>query len=224
MNLSKRFGSFVCVSLLMGCGGAPSEPTNETPPGDSPACGDGIINPGEACDDGNLVDGDGCDRVCLEEPVAPGPGDLTNYGDDTRPTLAVGFDDPFGAVSCAEDMSTGTALQALSNAEDAGQVILLPSADEAYMIAMPEASDTGFLTLEVPDWGAKITIYAHYSSDIALSGGNYEALGEREWTNDCAAESGMTQQKFVFHEWGAFQMQISSAAEQAWVMAIHTNP
>ncbi len=28
------------------------------------ACGDGVVDPGEACDDGNATDGDGCDHNC----------------------------------------------------------------------------------------------------------------------------------------------------------------
>lgn len=31
------------------------------------ACGDGIVDPGEACDDGNLADGDGCSNACATE-------------------------------------------------------------------------------------------------------------------------------------------------------------
>jgi cysteine-rich repeat protein len=225
MNFPKSVASILCAGLLLACGAPPdSGAGDELPQTPAAVCGDGIVNDGEACDDGNTVDGDGCDRVCLAELPAPGPGDFTNYGDDTRPTLKVGFGDPFGAVSCAADMASGTVLRSLSNADDAGQVILMPSANETYLIAMPDAADTGFLTMEVPDWGAKITIYAHYSSDIGISGGGFEPVGEREWTNDCAAEAGMTQQKFVFHEWGAFQMQVDSASVQAWVMAIHTNP
>jgi cysteine-rich repeat protein len=33
-----------------------------------PACGDGLIDPGEKCDDGNVNSGDGCSSRCLVEP------------------------------------------------------------------------------------------------------------------------------------------------------------
>lgn len=33
-----------------------------------PACGDGVINPGEECDDGNSLPGDGCGGTCRVEP------------------------------------------------------------------------------------------------------------------------------------------------------------
>jgi cysteine-rich repeat protein len=49
---------------------------------DAPACGDGVVDPGEQCDDGNLDPGDGCSARCnVETPLtvrwnvtAPGGG------------------------------------------------------------------------------------------------------------------------------------------------------
>ncbi|MBI4817459.1 MAG: DVUA0089 family protein [Deltaproteobacteria bacterium] len=35
-----------------------------------PACGNGVLDVGEACDDGNTTAGDGCSAACLGEPVA----------------------------------------------------------------------------------------------------------------------------------------------------------
>jgi len=48
----------------LGCraGGGPAKPPRE-PQG--PACGDGVVDPGEECDDGNADDADGCLRTCL---------------------------------------------------------------------------------------------------------------------------------------------------------------
>ena len=34
------------------------------------ACGNGVLNPGEACDDGNTDSGDGCSAICQPEVVA----------------------------------------------------------------------------------------------------------------------------------------------------------
>lgn len=39
------------------------------------ACGDGVVDPGEACDDGNREDGDGCSAQCQLDDVASTPGD-----------------------------------------------------------------------------------------------------------------------------------------------------
>ena len=45
------------------------EPTTTT---DEPACGNGVLEQGEACDDGNLVAGDCCSADCLVGPSEPG--------------------------------------------------------------------------------------------------------------------------------------------------------
>ena len=37
--------------------------------GPAPACGDGILDPGEECDDGNTLDGDCCSANCTFEPA-----------------------------------------------------------------------------------------------------------------------------------------------------------
>ena len=44
-------------------------------PGAVPACGDGVLDPGEECDDGNTVSGDGCQADCTlpQTGVACGP-------------------------------------------------------------------------------------------------------------------------------------------------------
>ncbi|MBN1773332.1 MAG: hypothetical protein JXB32_18870, partial [Deltaproteobacteria bacterium] len=33
-----------------------------------PACGDGVLDPGEECDDADLLPADGCDESCRLEP------------------------------------------------------------------------------------------------------------------------------------------------------------
>jgi cysteine-rich repeat protein len=42
----------------------------------APACGDGVIDPGEECDDGNTNAGDGCDASCRIEPCTTCDGVL----------------------------------------------------------------------------------------------------------------------------------------------------
>jgi trimeric autotransporter adhesin len=52
----------------------PTVPATATPTGTpNPACGDGMLEPGEQCDDGNTVDGDGCSANCSYELI-PGDG------------------------------------------------------------------------------------------------------------------------------------------------------
>ena len=100
MSVMGAFGAFG----VAGCGssGTPSEnldpdadPTCDgscdAPPPDTapPACGDGVLQPGEACDDGNTKSGDGCTATCGAEDgwVCPTPGapcfklDVTKCGD-----------------------------------------------------------------------------------------------------------------------------------------------
>lgn len=74
------FGS-LCIDVR-DCGDGGAEAGTDggcVPPPKTPACGDGMIDPGEACDDGNLAGGDGCAFDCKTiEPnfVCPTPGAL----------------------------------------------------------------------------------------------------------------------------------------------------
>lgn len=51
-----------------------------------PACGDGVVNPGEECDDGNSLAGDGCNGACNVEPFF----DCGDAGTDCVFTLVCG--------------------------------------------------------------------------------------------------------------------------------------
>lgn len=63
-----------------------------------PACGDGIVDPGEECDDGNVASGDGCSATCR---VENGPGvtyktaaswSLVDLATKTETSCPPGFD------------------------------------------------------------------------------------------------------------------------------------
>jgi cysteine-rich repeat protein len=65
MRIDVRFfAAFAVVFGLFaaGCGG-----TDNQPQPNSPVCGDGTVDSGEACDDGNTVPGDGCSATCQVE-------------------------------------------------------------------------------------------------------------------------------------------------------------
>jgi cysteine-rich repeat protein len=47
-------------------------PTTQDPTLVEPACGDGVVDPGETCDDGNVADGDCCSADCAAGPSEPG--------------------------------------------------------------------------------------------------------------------------------------------------------
>lgn len=50
--------------------------------GPPPACGDAVVDPGEACDDGNVMGGDGCSPTCTVEACGNGVVDQGEACDD----------------------------------------------------------------------------------------------------------------------------------------------
>ncbi len=80
MMSAARLGA-ICL-VYAACSGSPGHPVDG---GDPPACGDGVLDPGEQCDDGNASDGDGCDRTCMPDRCGDGvvdPGEACDRGDD----------------------------------------------------------------------------------------------------------------------------------------------
>ena len=61
MNFTKQLCFLFVTFLTLGCEGVIPEP------GQTEACGDGVIAQFEGCDDGNTEDGDGCSSACLIE-------------------------------------------------------------------------------------------------------------------------------------------------------------
>ena len=56
-----------------------------------PACGDGVIDPGEECDDGNRRNGDGCDWMCR---IGYDPFEYPPPDPDARPVEPTGPPEP----------------------------------------------------------------------------------------------------------------------------------
>lgn len=56
------------------------------PPPNTPVCGNGDLEAGEACDDGNTEPGDGCGPLCMREPYCGDgvvdPGEVCDFGDN----------------------------------------------------------------------------------------------------------------------------------------------
>jgi fibro-slime domain-containing protein len=76
------------LALVIGCGGGTHSPNEASPDSgvaltadagsgsSGPACGNGVLDPGEQCDDGNTTSGDGCSSTCqLENGYACGDPD-----------------------------------------------------------------------------------------------------------------------------------------------------
>lgn len=71
-------GFQACVQILANC-----NVVNYNQPCYTPACGNGVFDPGEECDDGNIISGDGCSAACqLEQGCGDGNLDSGEQCDD----------------------------------------------------------------------------------------------------------------------------------------------
>src|SRR5512143_3296989 len=64
-----------------------SDPACASAPVCQPACGNGIVDPGEQCDDGNTTNGDTCDTNCTMPRCGNGvvdPGEQCDDGNTTN--------------------------------------------------------------------------------------------------------------------------------------------
>ncbi len=69
----------VTVLAGVGCGFGDNNAVRRTA---TVACGDGVVDAGEACDDGNLLDGDGCSERCSVEVANPVCGNGTRESNE----------------------------------------------------------------------------------------------------------------------------------------------
>jgi hypothetical protein len=151
-------------------------------------------------------------------PANNGAGN--NGQQEDRPDLPLGPADAAASKSCTL-FDAGTQVLAVSNRGDAGQVVILPSDSEAYMVTLPEGE--GFLTIEVPDWEAEIAFSAHHSTSFQVLGS--DQLQPLSWNGACGDDKGITETRLIFHSWGAFTVQYGAEGpREAWFSAIHLNP
>ncbi len=184
----------------------------------APVCGNGIVEAGETCDDGNRVDDDGCQTDCSRNQL--NPGDQTDFGLDGSPILTIADVDQFTAFACVEVDDAMGAIELVSSEVDAAQVILLP--DEQVQVVQLPVSGTGYFTLEVPAWGAKMVVSTPYTTDYEIIEGDREV--ERRWNGTCG-DQGVVQEGYVFHRWGAFTVRVTDESnERVPFTIIHTNP
>ena len=69
-----------------------------------PACGDGILDPGEACDDGNTLPDDGCSVACEHELCGDGVQQADETCDDGNTVSDDGCSATCQAESCGDDI------------------------------------------------------------------------------------------------------------------------
>ena len=123
--LWSAIGFSLCLLAASLSGGCATGDVGDVP-GATAACGDGVVQDGEACDDGGILDGDGCDRRCVVESgfscegASPsvceplcGNGALddgeacdgASFGDATCQTLGAGEGALACSVECMIDVS-----------------------------------------------------------------------------------------------------------------------
>jgi hypothetical protein len=152
-------------------------------------------------------------------------GEPMGGGDDMRPQLPMGEADEFSEMACRllDAGSSEGALIAVNDEGAAGQVLVLPSTTTSYTVNLPE-SGKGFLTMEVPEWSARIAVYTRHETGYQVLGESAAVLTELEWNPSCV-EAGVTHKRHVFHSWGAFTIEFSDQGpRQAEIVIIHTNP
>lgn len=134
------FRSLVPLTLLTACGTSTLDPgdtgtTTTTTATHVPACGDGILDPGEACDDGNTWDGDWCSPDCTQIlPCAPDPGLLAVTGARTIPAIS--------------DYVPWCNAQVLLAERASASIVMFDVAESKEGTAYPLAAEPGSLVLD----------------------------------------------------------------------------
>ena len=210
-----------CLALL-GCGGDPvgssldddgaavRDSSAGGTTGEGSAAGSGADEVDSAAVDSAADSGDpeGVDPVPESESVPDGPA---------------GVSDAFAQLGCDLLEGRGTAVIAVDSEADAGQVLLLPSETESYLISLPEGGP-GYLTMEVPEWAAEISIYVEESTRYQVLGAEVQLLTELA-PNPLCAERGITHRSHHFHSWGAFTIAFEAEGpREAQVALVLTDP
>jgi hypothetical protein len=152
------------------------------------------------------------------EPVdVPGP----DLPEKPLPELPTGPDDSYSAAACALQGGATAPLIAVENPSDAGQVLLLPTPDNAYRIQLPE-SGHGYVTLEIPDWQVIIALFTGYETQITVHDpeAKTEAMLELSWAASCP-DALLTDERMKYHKWGPFMLELQGEqGAEIWLSAI----
>jgi cysteine-rich repeat protein len=118
-----------------------------------PACGDGILDPGEGCDDGDTANGDGCSAVCAVEScfTCTGPVGFTS----TCQAVSAGTPCDADANGCTVDVCDGSqqcnqssVITSCTNGDDCCPGgCTFATDDDCPAPVMPWASSAGLLLL-----------------------------------------------------------------------------
>jgi hypothetical protein len=152
------------------------------------------------------------------EPVdVPGP----DLPEKPLPELPSGPDDLYSAAGCALQDGATAPLIAVENPSDAGQVLLLPTPDNAYRIQLPE-SGHGYVTLEIPDWKVIIALFTGYETQITVHDpeAKTEPILELSWAASCP-DALITDERKKYHKWGPFMLELQGEqGAEIWLSAI----
>ena len=123
-----------------------------------------------------------------------------------RQDLSPGLADELAGQACQLFDAETTSLMITSQRSEAGQITLLPSAETAYKMSLPDTG-TGYLTLEVPDWSITIGIFTNDAVQVRIWGEASDLEEERPLSLNPTCD-GITDERIHFHAWGAYVIEL----------------
>jgi cysteine-rich repeat protein len=140
------------------------------------ACGNGLVEAGEACDDGNDIEGDGCSTGCLRS----GSIDWSWTADEWMQALTVASDGTVfvGAFDMRAELAWVVRVSADGDELDR-EAIPLPSAPPGTVLQL-HSLDLDTIDPDAPVYAAAVTFWDDGGSYVDGSG-VLGRLGERAW-------------------------------------------
>lgn len=194
---------------LPGGDGSPSDETPiDDPPGDENPEEDVPGEDSSSDDDTPTDDLPDDDTPTDDLPADDSPTDETPDDAVALPELSMGPVDDTASSAC--DFMDGDMIEvtAVSDIAEAGQVLLLPTATDAYLVTLPESGE-GFLTLQVPEWAITLAAFLDYGTTLEVLDPNWatELILDRSWNGACP-DTGLTDQRLKYHTWGSFTVRL----------------
>ena len=122
--------------------------------------------------------------------------------------LPMGPADPTAAVACSLVNSPSVALTSAASLNEAGQILVDPSASTGYSVTLPASGD-GYVTLQVPDWMATVAAFVDHGTSLEILDPNFDTqeVLPVSWNGACS-DVGMTDQRLLYHAWGSFAVRL----------------
>ena len=145
-----------------------------------------------------------------EEPGEPTSPDAPRESEDPGMfELPMGPADPTAAVACSLVNSPSVAVTSAAGLNEAGQILVDPSASTGYSVTLPASGD-GYITLQVPDWMATVAAFLDQGTSLEILDPNFDTqeVLPVSWNGACS-DVGMTDQRLLYHAWGSFAVRIT---------------